>query len=60
MIKWLSGKQGSIFFSSIGGEILPAAKLADRGSMLAEIIKKLLVPDTDLPFVLTVESNGLY
>ena len=60
LIDWISGKKGRIFFSSIGAEILAAATSADRGSMMAESIQNLLAFQAGLPFVLTVDSNGLY
>ena len=60
LIDWLSGKQGRVSFSSIGAEILAAATSADRGSMMAESIQKLIEFKDGLPFVLMVDSNGLY
>ena len=60
LIDWLSAKQGRVSFSSIGAEILAAEKSADRGSMNAESIQRLVKFDYGLPFVITVDSNCLY
>ena len=60
LIDWVSSKQGRVSFSSIGAEILAAATSADRGSMTAESIQGLVRFDDGLPFILTVDSNGLY
>ena len=60
MIDWLSQKQSRVSFSAIGAEILAAATSADRGSMMAERITLAMSRKTPLPFILTVDSHGLY
>jgi len=59
-LDWLSCKQSRVSFSSIGAEILAAATSADRGSLMSERITALHNAETTLPFVLTVDSHGLY
>lgn len=60
LLDWLSCKQTRVAFSSIGAEILAAATSTDRGSLMAERLQIVFKSDVPLPFVLTVDSNGLY
>ena len=59
-LDWLSCKQKRVAFSSMGAEILAAASSADRGSLMAQSIRILNDDEKNLPFVLTVDSRGLY
>ena len=59
-LDWLSCKQKRVAFSSTGAEILAAASSADRGSLMAQSISILTGATKCLPFVLTVDSRGLY
>lgn len=60
VLDWHSSKQSRVVFSSIGAEILAAATSTDRGSLMAERHKVLYGSPKTLPFVLTVDYNGLY
>lgn len=60
VIDWHSGKQTRVSFSSIGAEILAAATSADRGALMAECLQSIHGEEEKVPFVLTVDSNGLY
>ena len=60
VIDWLSCKQSRVCFSSIGAEILAAATSTDRGSLMAEQLQEVHGATSLLPFVPTVDSNGLY
>ena len=44
----------------MGAEILAAANSSDRGSIMAESFQALHKATIKLPFVLTVDSHGLY
>lgn len=59
-LDWQSCKQSRVEFSSIGPEILAAATSADRGSMITECLQEFFGSSVPLPFVLTVDSNGLF
>jgi len=59
-LDWVSCKQSRVSFSSIGAEILAAATSTDRGSLMAERLQVLYNTAEPLPFVLTVDSHGLY
>lgn len=60
VIDWLSSKQTRVSFSSIGAEILAAATSADRGSHMSETVGILNRSKPSLPFVLSIDSLGLY
>lgn len=60
VLDWVSGKQRRVSFSSIGAEILAAATSTDRGALMAERIGVLNGRNKKLPFVLSVDSNGIY
>ena len=60
VLDWHSCKQSRVAFSSIGAEILAAATSTDRGSLMAESLKRVYGSDVPLPFILTVDSHGLY
>lgn len=57
---WYSGKQRRVSFSSVGADILSSADSADRSLLLSEGLKTILNRDNSFPFVLTVDSFGLY
>lgn len=59
-IDWHTGKQNRVSFSSIRAEILAAAISADRRALMAESIQCTHGEQDVLPFMLTVDSNGLY
>lgn len=59
-LDWHSSKQRRVAFSSIGAEILAAATSTDRGSLMAERHQTVYGSPIQLPFVLSVDSNGLY
>lgn len=60
VLDWHSSKQSRVAFSSIGAEILAAATSTDRGALMAERHQVLYGSSQPLPFILTVDSNGLY
>lgn len=60
VLDWLSKKQSRVSFSSIGAEILAAATSADRGSLIAEQLQVVHDSQEKLPFILTVDSHGLF
>ena len=60
VLDWHSCKQSWVAFSSIGAEILAAATSTDRGSLMAESLKRVYGSDVPLPVILTVELHGLY
>ena len=60
VVDWLSCKQSRVCFSSIGAEILAAATSTDRGSLMAERLQEVHGSSSALPFILTVDSNGLH
>lgn len=47
-------------FTSIGAEILAAATSTDRGALMAECLQVVNGSTFPLPFVLTINSHGLY
>ena len=60
VIDWLSCKQTCVVFSSIGDEILAAETFSGRESMISERLKVVFSAEHPLPFVLTVDSHGLF
>ena len=60
LVDWHSAKKSRVSFSSIGAEILAAAYSADRGSLMSNCIAKLYGSSAKLPFILSVDSHGLY
>lgn len=59
-IDWLSCKQNRVSFSSIGAEILAAAPSTDSGLLMAESIARVTDVQPPIPFVLSIDSHGLY
>lgn len=55
-----SSKQILVAFSYNGAEILAAATSADRGSMIAQYTQQLFGSPIPLPFIVTLDSNGLF
>lgn len=55
-----SPKQARVTFSLTGAEILAAATLADRGSLIAKRHRSIYGSSVAFAFVLTVDSSGLY
>ena len=60
VIDWHSSKQKRVSFSSIGAEILAADESAGRASFMTYLLNEMYTSTAKLPFVLTVDSHGLY
>lgn len=60
IIDWHSLKQSRAQISIIEAEILSAAKSTCRDSLMAEHHQVLFDSHAKLPFILIVDSNGLY
>lgn len=60
VLDWTSAKQARVSLSSIGAEILAAALSADRGYLMASCIVEAYGSNVKLPFVLTMDSDGLH
>lgn len=59
-LDWNSSKQSSVAFSIIGAEILANATSTDQGFLLAERHQIVYGSSYPLPFIRTVDYNGLY
>ena len=60
VLDWHSSKQSRVSFSSVGAEILAAAEAADRSLLLTQRLSSIVGKHNLFPFVLTVDSYGLY
>ena len=60
VLDWVSTRWKRVAFSSMGIEILAEATSSDRGSLVADSLQSLHQSTKKLPFVLSVDSNGLY
>ena len=59
-LEWISYKQKRGAFSSMGAEILAAPTSSERGRLMAESLQALHKATVKLPFMLKVDSHGLY
>lgn len=60
VVNWVNEKLNLVSFFSIGAQNLAATALADRGSQMAVEIEDITRNQEKLPFVLSVDPNGLY